>query len=434
MMRRLRKRLLGVAAAVAALVLVPGMLAGPAVASAGAKSNQDRFNYCGNNAMVREKLKNGTEWRMCWRMDTKASLVLERVGYLPKGEKYPITVMKSAQLAQLNVPYDTGEHQWNDITSYGFGGYYSHAIAPKECPNGKLKGQWIGKKEDAKKVLCVQKVDSGPAYRSQEQEWMSPDLGDLFTAQGQDLVLYTISKVDWYEYITQWRFSDNGQLSARLGATGDLSPEDWTTPDMGWPVGKNATGVAANHFHNATWRVDFDLDGEGGEKVEQYDTLATGVAGNRAEILKTVKTDITREGSYNSANMRWWRVVSPTAKNKDGHAMSYELVQGAGQTYTPSPVQSPAVSFSQAKPCEKFASFNNDPECGAQDIPGYVKTPEKLTDPLMWVTIGFHHVPRDEDQSPMPVHWQGFDLMPRDVTAMNPLTPNARKTHNGEVG
>jgi primary-amine oxidase len=56
---------------------------------------------------------------------------------------------------------------------------------------------------------------------------------------------------------------------------------------------------------------------------------------------------------------------------------------------------------------------------------------ETLTDPVLWVRIGFHHLPRDEDQSPMHVHWQGFDLLPRDLTATNPLGPSARASING---
>jgi primary-amine oxidase len=34
--------------------------------------------------------------------------------------------------------------------------------------------------------------------------------------------------------------------------------------------------------------------------------------------------------------------------------------------------------------------------------------------------VGYHHVARDEDADPMPVHWQGFRIVPRDVTAENP--------------
>jgi primary-amine oxidase len=31
----------------------------------------------------------------------------------------------------------------------------------------------------------------------------------------------------------------------------------------------------------------------------------------------------------------------------------------------------------------------------------------------------------------MPAHWQGFDLVPRDLTATNPLGPTARASING---
>jgi primary-amine oxidase len=48
---------------------------------------------------------------------------------------------------------------------------------------------------------------------------------------------------------------------------------------------------------------------------------------------------------------------------------------------------------------------------------------QTLTHPVVWVNIAFHHMARDEDQQPMPVHWQVFSIAARDVTAMNPLTP-----------
>lgn len=36
---------------------------------------------------------------------------------------------------------------------------------------------------------------------------------------------------------------------------------------------------------------------------------------------------------------------------------------------------------------------------------------QPLKHPIAWVDIGFHHIARDEDQEPMPVHWQGFQLV-----------------------
>nr|BFE75748.1 hypothetical protein GCM10020092_090490 [Actinoplanes digitatis] len=72
------------------------------------------------------------------------------------------------------------------------------------------------------------------------------------------------------------------------------------------------------HYHSAFWRVDFNIGGKGGEQVEQFDTKLDGQGGATAK-LKTTRTAIAKEGTFNSRNQRWWRVVSPKSKNEDGH-------------------------------------------------------------------------------------------------------------------
>jgi primary-amine oxidase len=90
----------------------------------------------------------------------------------------------------------------------------------------------------------------------------------------------------------------------------------------------------------------------------------------------------------------------------------------------------PDLTVTQYRACEKFATYNGDPQCRARSVLDYTNG-ETVTDPVLWIRVGFHHLPRDEDQSPMPAHWQGFDLVPRDLTATNPLGPTARASVNG---
>ncbi|NHC12448.1 primary-amine oxidase [Motilibacter sp. E257] len=411
----------------AVVILVASTLT---ASTAQASKEKDRAEYCGSNGLVNEKLHNGTRWTMCWRVDAKTGLVLEKIAVQAPGETVPTTVIDSAALAQLNVPYDSGANEWNDITSYGFGDRYMQPMTKEECPGGKVYGQWLGTGQDTKSVLCVSEEETGFAYRAKTGN--TTGTGPLYTKQGHDLVLRTISKIDWYEYVTEWRFADDGTISTALGATGDLAPSDYTTADYGWPIGTNLADFSTNHYHSAFWKINWNIGGAGNEAVEQYDTAPTGEVGRRAAILRTTKTDIPVEGSFNTANRRWWRVVSPTL-NKDGHKRSYELELGASDAYEVHPETAPDVSFTQYRACEKFASFNQDPECTATSLPEYVNG-ESMTDPVMWVRVGFHHIPRDEDQSPMPFHWQGFTLVPRDFTAQNMLTPDTRRYVNGRVG
>ncbi|MFI5937457.1 primary-amine oxidase [Actinoplanes sp. NPDC051494] len=414
-------------AAAGALLVVAGLgfAATPAQAQAPAAAAT-----CTNSTLVKETLPNGTTWQLCWRMQAQAGLVLEKVAVSYKRYPQRVQILDSLRLAQLNVPYDSGETEYNDITDYGFGGEYLETLTGDDCKGGSARvGSDGGASPTRRKVLCVSAEPSGLAYRSHDYDDQGRD--KVYSKQGHDLVLRSISKVGWYEYVTEYRLHDDGQISARLGATGDLSPYDYVSSARGWPVGKGARDYAAMHYHSAFWRVDFNLGGAGKDKVEQFDTKPDG-RGSMTAKLKTTRTAIAKEGSFSKVNRRWWRVVSDTSKNADGHKRSYELVTGADDKYESHPETTPDVTFTQKHACEKYASGNADPQCATKKtIIDFARDKEKLKDPVMWVRVGFHHVPRDEDQSPMPMHWQGFDLVPRDVIGMNPLTPDGRTTANG---
>lgn len=410
------RSLTGAAALAAALLVAPAAQAAPAAP-------------CNADSTVKETLPNGTTWQLCWRIHNLAGLVLEKVSV--SSTRYPeaVRVLDAISVAQLNVPYDTGATEYNDITDYGFGGEYLQTLGGDDCKGGSARVGIDNAPEPKRRaVLCVSAEPSGLAYRLANDDENKPPVAK----QGHDLVLRAISKVGWYEYITEYRFADSGRISARLGATGDLSPGDYTTSDKGWPIGKGARSYSASHYHSAFWRVDFNIGGAGQEKVEQYDTKRAG-SGPTSAIFKTTKANVAKEGSFTKANRRWWRLVSPTSKNKDGHARSYELETGANDPYEAHPETTPDVTFTQQKACEQFATGNADPQCGnRKSILDYTRDKETMTDPVMWVRVGFHHVPRDEDQSPMPVHWQGFELTPRDFTETNRLTPAERDGVNGQ--
>ena len=64
----------------------------------------------------------------------------------------------------------------------------------------------------------------------------------VYQAQGKDLLVYTVNQVGWYEYMTEWRFQDDGTITMNVGATGSLSYDDYDAGDgRGWPIGKGAS-------------------------------------------------------------------------------------------------------------------------------------------------------------------------------------------------
>ncbi|MGW8948621.1 copper amine oxidase [Streptomyces sp. NPDC055709] len=421
----------GPAPVLAAAVLLGGALtaAGPTAQAAAPRAPTAApapAPGCSAPYRISQKLAGGTTWRMCWHYDSSAGLVLDNVTYQPKGEPRPIQVLASAKLAQVHVPYDNGQAEYDDLTGFGFG-YGLQDLGPTECPGGTVK---TVKVPDAGRVkgLCTTTRSRGHAYRM-----ASDDGAEVWQERGTDLLLYTVNKVSWYEYITEWRFSSDGTISANVGATGSLSPGDYDAGDgRGWPIGKGAKDYAASHSHNVFWRLNFGLDGGVRDRIEQYDSEVTPPPANGSPTTRTTRTPVTEELAGDARTMRWWRVVSATGKNKDGHPRSYEIVPGPSAPHAGRPFTKHDIYVTQNRACEQFAS-NNILNCG-QNAPDSVDAwvnGETLSHPVVWVNIGFHHIARDEDQQPMPVHWQGFQLAPRDVTAMNPLTPADLVGQNG---
>ncbi|HEV6953397.1 MAG TPA: copper amine oxidase [Promicromonospora sp.] len=396
---------------------------------------------CAENEPIARQLAGGSTWTMCWRVDASRGLVLEDVHFTPAGAR-PVQVLAELSIGQLEVPYDTGVRNTEDITTQGFGGSHMLSLTPTECLGDRL-ATYVPKIGDGsvggggarRPVLCQEEGDGGLAYRSD-------DGTSTEVARRTELRLATVSKVGWYEYVSQYTFGSDGTIRSDLGATGDLSPEDYgDDPAHGWPVGPGDSDYATSHSHNAVWRVHWALGGPGGQVVEQYDAAPTGEIGPRSPLVEGGLTRITHEGTAKAADRRWWRVVNPEVLNDDGHPISYQVELGATTPFQLTQDHKHpdggkdvddgyTIAFSEADDCQLFATSNKEGTCGA-GVLDFVRDRATLSDVVTWVAVGFHHVARDEDQSPMEMHWQGFTLTPRDLTAQRVEVPPSREGVNG---
>lgn len=420
--------------AVAALVLLLPAAAPAAMPTAGAatpRAPQAAAPDCSEEYRITHKLPNGTEWQMCYRNNDYAGLVLEDISYRPKGANSAVPVLNSARLGQIHVPYDDGGIEYYDVTDISLG-TSPVSLKEKDCPGGTRRPVKVG--GEAYDAVCVTQQPRGFAHFGNSWD-VGEENGRNDSAQGDDLVVYTIHSAGYYYYITQWNFSDDGTITAKEGATGNLSPGDFDASDkQGWPIGKGSRDRATSHQHNIFWRLDFQTDASRPAKIQQYDTNRSGTGEGGYPAQETTRKNVTKETSGNSGQHRWWRVSGTAGKNGDGHTRSWELVHSNSARYTGRKFTSKDVYFTQYKKCEKFPNHNRrwDADC-SKDIVAATDG-EQLKHPIVWVNVGFHHIARDEDQTPMPVHWQGFQLSPRDVTDMSPLTPERlrKPQYNGD--
>ena len=175
------------------------------------------------------------------------------------------------------------------------------------------------------------------------------------------------------------------------------------------------------------------------EYQRAFDAERTGQIGPEAPILDAQLAPIERPATAVQADRRWWRVSNPAETNDDGHPVSYQIDVGSTDSFTFTPDEQEHghdagydIAFTNYDECQVFASKNRG-ACGSGVLDYVARSHDKaLEDVVAWVAVGYHHVPRDEDQSPMELHWQGFSMTPRDLTAQRMDVPDGRGEVNGK--
>jgi primary-amine oxidase len=335
---------------------------------------------CSSAYQIVQTLSNSAKWEMCWEPRPGYGYRLSQVIFTPPGGVRRL-VLDQLHVAQLFVPYDDNGPRYHDI-SYGVN---MATLSSAECPGGSLLG-------NAK--LCLMRRPRGYAFN---------DATSSQQAQGESFATFGYFSVGQYYYIFQYTFNDDGSLEPSIGASGSLQRFGGNT-STGWPV-RGQVGVNHNHF--VIWRMDFDLDGATNDIVEQVDFGGEGSDGRNMTIT-ALNTETKVQNNLN--NLRFWRVRDGAKANADGHAISYEIEPNvssqfrAGESFT-------ANDF--------YATQQNTSEILVDDgngLDGFVNG-QALTDPVLWYSVNFHHVPRDEDDVRMPAHFQGFIIRPRDMQA-----------------
>jgi len=391
-----------------AALAIGGVLAGGSIAAEKAPELSNRAQpACAsrNERSILATLSGGSKWSLCWDDDNNVGLTLSRVRYITPDKKSH-SVLASASLAQIDVPYDDGKTEHLDLPGFGI---LTTALKASACPGGKVYKDQRGRPD-----LCAAITDEGLRY-----EWSDYDFGTgNHVAQLECLSIHTVTPAEWYSYTTLWKFCDDGEIYARAGASGTLAPRLVADSTNGMPLGKGQSRYAMSHYHNVFWRLDFGLRGKVPQPVSQMDVQDDSHGAARSTELSTPP----REFAAKSADSRAWMVTDTTAQNSDGHHPSYEIMlhntdpyRGVqGHAYTDND-----VFVTEQHSCETLAAKNSGVGCSTS-VDQYVNG-ELLDHPIVWLQDGFHHVPRDEDEPIMDEHWLGFELIPYDQTSTNQM-------------
>lgn len=402
-------------------------------------------------------------WRFRFRLDPRQGPVLNLVGIEDKGKLR--SVMYEGALSEMYVPYQDPEETWNSHVFLDGGEYFMNTglglikplIAGIDCPEYATFFSGYFYKEDGSpferpQLACLFERTKG------DPVWRHGDMNGTFGRPTRELVLRSVATVGNYDYVLDWRFGQDGAITAGVGATGilEVKPVSDTDVSKGMSEGladKNAPGgpvefghlVAAgtdavNHDHFFSFRLDLDVDGPKNsfmaDKLVQYKIPSNKTDYGRHVIwaMKPTMPMTESEAKMNvsAEHPSMWRFISSDTKGPQGYPTSYEIMPGETGVSLLPPDEWPQkrAGFSEHQlwitpyePNERFAAGTYvSGSRGTDGLAVWTKKNRPImdTDIVAWYTVGFHHTPRTEDWPQMPIMWHEFQIRPFDFFTKNP--------------
>ncbi len=363
---------------------------------------------CDADSRITQTFSNGASWDLCWESRIRENLVLSEVHYTPAGGE-PLRILSSARLSQLHVAYDDSDVTYNDITQYGLGGGYLLTLTDADCPDGELLDV------QTRPAVCRWRRIGDTGYRTATR-----------SNKAESLNLFSVSQVGAYAYIISWIFYDDGAFEPGIGATGALqrSSSDTSQP-YGRVLQNDPDTLWLSHTHNYYWRLDFDLGESATDDQFSEIRYIAQPDGTRVRESHTFQTEQARRIDPDTQQV--WQISASDESNSPAYRiepirLGHRFVRKEVEPYTDYD-----LFVTVANDCERFASQNArfNPDClnhVLQYVDGQSTEGEDI---VLWHRVGFHHMPRSEDQRNMHTHWDGFVIQPQNVLQRTSSLPSS---------
>ena len=299
-----------------------------------------------------------------------------------------------------------------------------------------------------KNAICIHEEDAAVL-------WKHVDHDGAETRRMRRLTVSFHVTVANYEYLTYWRFYQDGNIECEVRATGIMVvshfPEGGTHPHG--TLIDNRT-YAPYHQHFLVARMDLDVDGTD-NTVYQTETEIVPMGPDNPYGLSLrqrntpLRTEEEGKQDFNWQTQRAWKVVNDNTKNGLGTSPAYKLVPGAAipPMFDPaSPILARCkaiehtvwVTPNSAEERWPAGEFVNQSKVD-HGLPEWTAANRSIenTDVVLWYVFGIHHITRPEDWPIMPVDTVNFWLKPVGFFDRNPsidVAPSPPKACHADGG
>ena len=396
-------------------------------------------------------------WRFRLRVDKRPGIVLSNID-VRDGERWR-SVLYQAHLSEVFVPYMDPSAGWYfrtfmDSGEYGFGLFLTPLRAGIDCPGHAtflpaLVNDDRGRPLEIPDAICIfERYIGDPAWRhfevfAQGEATFVPAEGRPDTA----LVVRTASVVGNYDYLIDYRFRQNGEITIKIGATGldavkgvaATSMEDSTAAaDTAYGTLVAPNLVAPFHDHYFNFRLDFDVDGPVNHPAVLEVVAGEPAADSPRRSFWTVKSsapasELEARYTLSAQAPKYFLVRNEAERTRLGHHPAYMIHHGS-VAYGPfdyaadPPMRRNAyiehtIWNTVHDPTQRYAGGEFPMQSdGSDTLAEWVKADRALqgTDVVTWFTAGFHHRPRAENWPVMSTDWKAIHIMPHNFFTRNP--------------
>ncbi|KAE8728040.1 Primary amine oxidase [Hibiscus syriacus] len=410
-----------------------------------------------------EHLVKWANWEFHLKPDPRAGVVISRAKVRDLDGEVMRDVMYKGFTSELFVPYMDPTDAWYfktymDAGEYGFGLQAMPLDPLNDCPRNAYYMDGVFAAGDGvpyvrSNMICVFESYAGDiGWRHAESPITGMEIKEV--RPKVTLVVRMAASVANYDYIVDWEFQTDGLIRVKVGLSGILMVKGSEYDNMnqveenlfGTLLSENVIGVIHDHF--ITFYLDMDIDGSDNSFVQLNIKRQDTSPGEspRKSYLKVVrnvaKTEKDAQIQLKLYEPSEFHVINPTKKTRVGNPVGYKVV----------PAGTAASLLDHDDPPQRRGAFTNNqiwvtPYNRSEQWAGGLfvyqsqgddtlavwserDRPIENKDIVVWYTLGFHHIPCQEDFPIMPTVSSSFDLKPVNFFESNPILrtpPNVEK-------